>query len=266
MGQLVAAIQMCSSHQVDDNLQAAEQYIAEAAKNGAELVVLPEMFAMLGLHRQDKVTIREPYGEGPIQNFLSEQASRHNIWLVGGTIPLACDYEDKIKAACLVYNNNGRVVTRYDKMHLFDATIQNRLYHESKAVLAGDETTVVDTPFGKIGLAVCFDLRFPEQFIEMKKQGAQIFVVPTAFSAVTGKAHWDILTRSRAIENFCYLVGACQGGLHTNNRETYGHSMIVDPWGTKISEFSQKATGVIYGELELDYLHQIRQSFHHSAV
>ncbi|MDH4276142.1 MAG: carbon-nitrogen hydrolase family protein, partial [Gammaproteobacteria bacterium] len=220
----VAAIQMASGPNVAANLIEAERLIMIAAKEGAKLVVLPENFAIMGMSEQDKVKIREQPGQGPIQAFLAEQAAKHKIWLVGGTIPLVATDPNKVRAACLLFNDKGKQVARYDKIHMFDVEIVDtrERYIESQTIEAGSETVVVDTPFGKLGLAVCYDLRFPELFRRLLDQGAEIIAVPSAFTAITGKAHWETIVRARAIENLCYVIAAAQGGYHVNGRETYG--------------------------------------------
>ena len=257
----VAALQMCSSHFVDDNLKMAAQLIKEAADHGATLAILPEMFAIIGMDCIDKNKLREQFGHGKIQDFLANEALKNKIWLVSGTIPIATQDTNKIKAASIVYDHNGNVVARYDKIHLFDATLAgNECYQESATTTPGNQVVVVDTPIGKLGLAVCYDLRFSGLFMELLKQGAEVISLPAAFIAKTGQAHWHVLTRSRAIENFCYFVGANQGGKHTNGRETYGHSLIVDPWGTIVAEQDEATPGVIYADINLEELRTIRNS------
>ncbi len=258
---IVAAIQMCSSDHVDDNLKIAQQWIIEAARNEARLVVLPEMFAMMGASPQDKVLVKEPFGQGKIQNFLSEQARSNKTWIVGGTIPITCDNPDKVRAACLVFNDEGDCVARYDKIHLFDVTLsEDESYKESETTQGGDEMIVIDTPFGKLGLAVCYDIRFPELFRCLLNKGAEIIAIPAAFTFTTGVAHWELLIRTRAIENFCYMIGACQGGTHPNNRSTYGNSMIIEPWGTIAAKKEGTDSGVIYSSIDLNKLNHARKS------
>jgi deaminated glutathione amidase len=257
----IAAIQMTSTHLVEENLTIAANLIQKASQAGATLVVLPEMFPIFGHQPTDKVKVKENFGEGKIQSFLSEQAKKHNIWLVGGTIPLACSEKDKIKAACLLYNHHGEVVARYDKIHLFDVVIaEHESYLESASTQPGNQLVVVDTPIGKLGLAVCYDLRFPEMFTHLFQKGAEILAIPAAFTVKTGEAHWQLLVRSRAIDTFCYVIGACQGGSHTNGRKTYGHSLIIDPWGAILAEHKAPGSGVIYAEVDLHKLHQIRKT------
>lgn len=258
----VASIQMASGPNVNANLLEAERMIEEAAKKGAELVVLPENFAIMGIHESDKVKEQEAPGEGPIQDFLKRQAQRHKVWLVGGTIPLRSSVEDKIRAACLLINPEGKQVARYDKMHLFDVEVvgSGEKYTESETIEAGKEVVVVDTPFGRLGLSVCYDLRFPELYRAMLDQGVEILAVPSAFTAMTGKAHWDILVRTRAVENLCYVIASAQGGYHLNGRETYGNSMIVDPWGT-VMERLPRGTGVIMAKIDRSYIQSTRKLF-----
>ncbi len=259
----VAAIQMASGPNVAANLGEAERLIARAANDGAELVVLPENFALMGQTELDKLPIREQDGDGPIQEFLAAQADRHGIWLVGGTIPLCCDVPDKVYASCLLYDPDGRRVARYDKIHLFDVTVREddeEQYNESMTIDPGREVVVADTPFGRLGLAVCYDLRFPEQFRCLLNQGMQIIALPAAFTAITGKAHWELLVRARAVENLCYVIAAGQGGFHVGGRETHGDSMIVDPWGIVVGRLN-RGPGVTLADLDQERLHRIRRSF-----
>ncbi len=257
----VAAIQMCSSHVVDDNLKNAAKLIDEAASKGAKLLVLPENFAIMGQKDTDKLAVKEPFGQGKIQSFLSEQANKHRVWLVGGTIPIASENEHKVKAASLVFDDNGRCVARYDKMHLFDVTISDtESYRESDTISPGDAIVVVDTPIGKLGLSVCYDIRFPELFRCLFNKGAEILIITAAFTVKTGEAHWELLTRSRAVENFCYVIGAGQGGTHTNGRKTYGHSLIVEPWGVVVAKKEGTDSGIIYAMIDREHIYSIRKS------
>lgn len=257
----VAAIQMASAPQRDANLIEAGRLIQLAKDQGAELVVLPENFPIMGVNESDKVDIREPYKNGPIQTFLSKQAKKHGVWIVGGTIPLECDDPNKIIAACIVYNAEGEVVARYDKIHLFDVELgTDESYKESETISNGDEVVVVDTPFGKLGLAICYDLRFPELFRQLVDKGAEIIAIPSAFTATTGKSHWEVLVRARAIENLCYVVAADQGGYHLSGRSTYGDSMVVDPWGTVLNRMS-KGAGVVMADIDLRRMNITRRTF-----
>jgi len=258
MNSKVAAIQMCSTTSVQSNLTQARELITRAVNNHAQLIVLPEMFALLGHNPSDKVAIAETYGQGPIQDFLASQAKNNNVWLVAGTIPLACDDPKRVRAASLVYDNQGNIRGRYDKMYLFDVTVQGHCFQESATTEPGDAVIVLPTPFGHIGLAVCYDLRFLKHVQALMERGAEILIAPGAFTKQTGQAHWELLARTRAIDTLSYFVGSCQGGEHDNGRTTYGHSMIVDPWGSKISESQANGQDIIYGQIDLDYLKRIR--------
>ena len=253
----VAAIQMASGPNVAGNLSEARRLIEKAAEQGAKLVVLPEYFPIMGMQDTDKIAVREEPGAGPIQAFLGEMARKHNIWLVGGSIPLAASTPDKVLNSCLVFNELGEQVARYDKIHLFNLDLGNEKYHEANTIEAGSKVVVVDSPFGRIGLAVCYDLRFPELFRAM--QGADIIVLPSAFTETTGKMHWEPLLRARAIENLAYVVAAAQGGYHVSGRETHGHSMIVDPWGRVLDEMS-RGSGVVVAEVNRGYQASLRAS------
>jgi deaminated glutathione amidase len=258
----VSCIQMASGPNIGPNLLEAERLIGMAVDKGARLVVLPENFAIMGKEETDKVAVRENDGEGPVQNFLSQQASKHGIWLVGGTVPLAASDAHKVRAASLLYNDQGQQVARYDKIHLFDVSVveNGERYTESDTIEAGDQAVVVDTPFGKLGLSVCYDLRFPELFRTMLDQGMELLALPSAFTAITGRSHWEPLVRARAIENLCYVMAAGQGGYHVNGRETYGHSMIVDPWGQVMNELAN-GSGLVCADIDMDRLNNIRRTF-----
>jgi len=258
----IAAVQMASGPNVSANLLEAGRLIALAVDAGAKMVVLPENFSIMGMTEQDKVKVAEEQGSGPIQNFLSEQASRHGIWLVGGTIPLRAESEGHVRAACLLFNDKGQIAARYDKMHLFDVQLSDgaEKYTESETIEPGNEIVVADTPFGKLGMAVCYDLRFPELFRAMADKGAELIVLPSAFTAITGKAHWETLVRARAIENLIYLVASAQGGFHANGRETHGDSLIIDPWGV-VQDRLPRGSGVVLGNIDLHRLQEIRRTF-----
>ncbi len=266
----IAAIQMCSSDNVDENLFHAGLLIEEAAANGAKLIALPEMFAIMGQNPEDKIRVMEKYGAGKIQRFLSEQAKKFKVWILGGTIPIECDDKDKIRAACIMYDQNGLAVARYDKIHLFDVVIsETESYKESDTTQAGTEVVVIDTPVGRLGLSVCYDIRFPGLYTELLNQGAEIIAIPAAFTVKTGEAHWKILAQSRAVENFCYVLGAAQGGLHSSGRKTYGHALIVEPWGTVVQETGGIGNSIVYAEVDLKKLHAIRASIpvkHHQRI
>lgn len=253
---------MASGPQVQANLLEAGRLIAQAAADGAGLIVLPENFALMGLHETDKVAQREREGSGPIQEFLAKQAARHRVWLVGGTVPLEASVPEKVRAACLVFDPQGRLVARYDKLHLFDVRVvgTGERYTESETIEPGTATVVLDTPFGRLGLAVCYDLRFPELFRCLLDEGMELLAVPSAFTAVTGRAHWSTLVRARSIENLCYTVAAAQGGYHLSGRETHGDTMIVDPWGTVLDHLP-RGSGVVCANLDPAGLRATRRNF-----
>ena len=260
---IIAAIQMVSGPQVAENLAAAAERLAQAADRGAQLAVLPENFALMGRQESDKLAVREAEGAGPIQDFLAEQAARHRLWLVGGTIPLhAPGEEHRVRAACLLYDEHGQRVARYDKVHLFDVQVVGSAerYAESATIAPGNRYVVVDTPWGRLGLAVCYDLRFPEQFRALADQGMEILALPAAFTAATGAAHWEILLRARAIENQCYVIAAAQGGVHANGRETFGDSLVIDPWGLILDRLAW-GPGVALARMDRGFLEEIRQQF-----
>ena len=253
----VAAIQMVSAPEVAANLAAAGRLVAAAAAAGAKLVALPEYFCILGRHETDKVKVREAEGSGRIQDFLAAAARDNRVWLVGGTVPLVSKNKDKVRSACLVYDDAGRRVARYDKMHLFGLELGDQRFDESRTIEPGDQPFAFDTPFGRIGLSVCYDVRFPELY-----RGAgpvDAWLVPSAFTAVTGAAHWEILLRARAIENQCYVIAPAQGGLHANGRRTHGHSMIIDPWGEVLAS-RPEGEGVVLAELDTARVAEVRQS------
>ena len=258
----VAAIQMASGPNVKANLAEAEKLIKIAVQQEAELIVLPENFAIMGMAETDKVKIAEDVGSGLLQDYLKEQARKHNIWLVGGTIPIRSSESGKVFAACLLFNPQGELVTRYDKIHLFDVTIEasNESYTESETITPGDKIVVVDTPFGRLGLAVCYDLRFPELFRAMIDLNMEICALPSAFTSLTGRVHWESLLRSRAIENLSYMIAADQGGYHVGGRETHGDSMIVDPWGQVLNRLPH-GTGVVVADIDVAKLEHTRKMF-----
>lgn len=249
---------MTSGPLVEPNLAEAERLLAMAAQTGARLAVLPENFALMPSKDAERMAAAEADGTGPIQDFLAAAARRHRVWLVGGTIPLRSGDATKVRAACLLYDDSGKRVARYDKIHLFDVRLGNgERYYESNGIEAGDRPMVVDTPAGRLGLSVCYDLRFPELFRRLVDEGAEIFTVPSAFTAYTGRAHWETLIRARAIENLVFVIAAAQTGRHANGRETYGDSLIVNPWGEVLARQPQGA-GVVSAACDLQKLKSLR--------
>jgi nitrilase len=253
----IAAIQMASGPNVEGNLEEAARLIAIAAGQGAKLIALPENFAIMGTTERDKIGVREKPGEGPIQNFLSAMAKRHEIWLVGGSMPLEATVPDKVRNTCLVYDNHGRLAARYDKIHLFGFEMGEESYREERTIEPGNELVTVETPFGRLGLSVCYDLRFPELYRALKD--VDIISVPSAFTETTGKAHWEVLVRARAIENLAYVIAPAQGGYHVSGRETHGETMIVDPWGVVLDRLA-RGSGVVSAGVNLAHLARLRQS------
>lgn len=263
MSSRVAAIQMVSNDQVAVNLAAAGRLIAAAADAGAALAVLPENFAYLGRHEADKTAVAEDDGDGRIQEFLAETAARHRIWLVGGTVPLrAPGNSSRAYGACLVYDADGVRAARFDKIHLFDVAIPDTTeqYKESASTVPGNEPVTVDTPLGRLGLSVCYDLRFPELYRTYAAAGAELLTVPSAFTEVTGRAHWEVLVRARAIENLCTVIAPNQGGRHPGGRETFGDSLVVDPWGRVLDRVAA-GPGIALGTVDRDSLRRTRERF-----
>jgi len=253
----VAGIQMASSPHVPSNLVEAERLIGLAAEHGAKIVVLPEYFCIMGKKDTDKVSVREKEGDGPIQRFLSKMAKKHKIWLIGGTVPLISNYPNKVRNSCLVYNDKGAQVARYDKIHLFGLDLGSEHYHEENTIESGDKVVVVETPYGKIGLSICYDLRFPELYRAMGE--VDMIVIPSAFTETTGKAHWETLVRARAIENLCYVIAPAQGGYHLSGRETHGNSMIIDPWGVILDRLP-RGSGIVIAGINTYYQASLRNS------
>ena len=260
----VAAIQMVSGSDVDQNLEEARRLLVQAAEAGAKVAVLPENFAILSTRKMLECGRRESVPDGPVQAFLSEQAKALGIWIVGGSTPIATrpdgsSVPDRVRASCLVFNDQGQQVARYDKIHLFDAMVEDTLgqYLESDTFEPGGDVVVVDTPVGRLGLAICYDLRFPELFRKLREQGAEWVSLPSAFTWNTGDAHWHTLIRARAIENQLWLVAPGQGGYNSERRRTYGHSLVADPWGRILSELDE-GPGVATAELDMDRLKDIR--------
>jgi nitrilase len=254
----IAAIQMRVGPEVSVNLKEAARLIDIAVTKGAKLVVLPEYFCIMGMKDADKVMLREEEGSGPIQDFLSKTAKSHGIWLVGGSVPLVSSRLDKVKNSCLVYDDSGKQVARYDKIHLFNLKFGKEHYAEEETIEAGTKVVTLESPFGRIGLSICYDLRFPELYRSMEK--VDIILAPSAFTSFTGKAHWEILVRARAIENMAYMIAPAQIGRHINGHETYGDSMIVDPWGV-ILDHLPKGPGVVLANINPSYQKNLRNSF-----
>ncbi len=259
----VAAIQMVSTDELCRNLETAEKLITEASRRQAKLVTLPENFPFMGRKNDDYLAIMEPIGDGKVQAFLSEQARRHRIWLLGGTVPLASEDPNKAYAGSLLYDPEGKCIAHYNKIHLFDVFVdaaRQEAYQESNCFEPGHDCVIARTDVGNIGLSVCYDLRFPELYRQMLRHDVNLITVPAAFTAKTGAAHWKILLRARAIENLCYVVASNQGGTHANQRKTWGHSMIIDPWGTVLAELD-KGIGLAVAAIDFDKQKQLREFF-----
>lgn len=252
----VAAIQMVSTPDVAENIATARRLVGEAADRGAQLVLLPEYWPLLGQQDTDKLHIAEAFGHGPIQHAMQALAQQHALWLVGGTLPLQSNTADKVFNSTLVYNPQGDTVARYDKMHLFGFDNGVECYDEARTLEHGSAPVTFDSPLGRTGLSVCYDLRFPELYRAMGH--CALLLVPAAFTHTTGQAHWDILLRARAIENQCYVLAAAQGGLHRNGRRTWGHSMLIDPWGEVIACLPS-GEGVVSGNIDNARLQHVRQ-------
>jgi nitrilase len=248
----VAAIQMTSSHIVAENLASAESLLREAKDSGALIACLPENFSFIGIKDADKLQVAEPDGDGPVQAFLSDTARKLKLWILGGTIAMRTANKNRVANASLLIDADGKRVVRYDKIHLFDVTIpgRNEQYRESAHVVPGRKPVIADTPVGRLGLSVCYDMRFPELYRELVSQGAEWLAMPAAFTVPTGRAHWETLLRARAIENLCYVVAPAQSGVHSSGRETYGDSLIIDYWGQVLSRLA-KGPGVITADIDL---------------
>jgi predicted amidohydrolase len=259
---IVAAVQMSSQRDIGQNLRDAETLIAQAVERGAKLVVLPENFSYLGAEDSERAAVAERMGDGQAQSFLAEQASRHGLWLVGGTIPI-WDGDREPRSRSLLVGPDGAVVAQYDKLHLFDVVIpdnESESYRESERTAPGDAPAIAATPLGRIGMTVCYDLRFPALFHRLSVVGMDILVVPAAFTVPTGRVHWDPLLRTRAFESLCYVVASGQWGEHAGGRLTYGHSSIVSPWGELIATL-ESGTGVVSAELDFEALRALRTKF-----
>jgi nitrilase len=253
----IAALQMVSGPRVADNLAIAGRLIEDAVGQGAQLVALPEYFPIIGATDADRVRAREDFGQGPIQDWLAATARRHGIWIFAGSLPLTAEAPDKMRNASLAYNPAGECVARYDKVHLFGFKKGDEAYDEAAFIEPGNQLVSVDTPFGKVALSICYDLRFPELYRALAP--VDLILVPAAFTETTGRAHWEILLRARAIENQCYLLAVGQGGRHENGRLTHGNSMIVDTWG-EILDRKLKGPGVVIADLDHQRIAEIRES------
>ena len=263
----VAAIQMVSTSDVAQNLHAAGALIARAAEGGAQLVLLPEYFCLMGLRDDDKLRVAEaPWddsragdgdGHQPIQHFLSDSARRHGLWLIGGTLPLRTTDPARVLNACCSFAPDGKALVRYDKMHLFAYDNGSEHYDEGRTLQAGTALVALQAGALRVGLSICYDLRFPELYRALMWPPCDLLVVPAAFTYTTGRAHWDLLLRARAVENQCYVLAAAQGGRHTNGRRTWGHSQLIDPWG-EVLALQEEGEGVVAGEVDAARLAEVR--------
>lgn len=254
----IAALQMVATPDVDRNLDAAARLIAQAAAAGAQLVALPEYFCLMGRRDDDKLRAAEALGDGPIQRCLAGAARRHGLWVVGGTLPLQASDAGHALNTCLVYGPDGQTAARYDKIHLFAFDNGRERYDEGRTLHAGHTPVAFDAAGARVGLSICYDLRFPELYRALMKPPCDLLVVPAAFTYTTGQAHWELLLRARAVENQCYVLAAAQGGTHENGRRTWGHSLIVDPWG-EVLACQAEGEGVVMAELSSSRLHDVRQ-------
>ena len=253
----IAAVQMISTPVPEENFATARRLVQEAANRGAQLVLLPEYWPVMGMHETDKIGSAEHLGDGPIQACMANLARDCGIWLVGGTLPMVAPQADKVLNTTLVFDPAGERIARYDKIHLFGFTKGDESYDESRTITPGSTVTSFEAPFGKVGLSVCYDLRFPELYRAMGD--CTLIVVPAAFTYTTGRAHWEILLRARAIENQCYILAAAQGGRHPNGRRTWGHSMVIDPWG-EIKAVVAEGEGLAIGDIEPHHFDNVRAS------
>ncbi len=258
----VSAIQLTSGPNVKGNLYDVKTYIEQIADSSTKLVVLPENFALMPENDEDYIKHAETLGDGPIQDFISELAKTHGLWIVAGTIPIKSSDKNRVMASTITYNDQGHTESVYNKIHLFDVTLpkSNESYNESKYFMPGEEINVIDTPVGRAGIACCYDLRFPELFRLQQKQDIELIIIPASFTEQTGKVHWETLIKARAIENLSFVISACQGGYHINGKKTYGHSMIVNPWGQTL-DIIKNGKGYITSELDLSQLTSIRENF-----
>ena len=253
----IAALQTVSTPDVERNLEAAARLIAQAARDGAELAALPEYFCLMGWRDDDKLAVAEAPGRGPIQDFLSAQAKAHGLWLIGGTLPLHTATPERVRNACCVYAPDGTLAARYDKMHLFRYDNGRESYDEARVLEAGSEPVALQAGPLRLGLSVCYDLRFPELYRRLCVPPCDLLSVPAAFTYTTGRAHWELLLRARAVENQCYVIAPAQGGTHENGRRTWGHSLVVDPWGDVLAVLPE-GEGVVLAEIDAKRLATVR--------
>ena len=253
----IAALQMVSTPSVEQNLDAARALLERAAGEGAELAVLPEYFCILGRSDRDKLAVAEAFGDGPIQRMLADSARRHRLWLIGGTLPIATGDANRVMNSNLVFSPEGERVARYDKIHLFRYDNGTERYDEGRTLDAGSEPVAFMAAGWRVGLSVCYDLRFPELYRSLMQPPCDLLCVPSAFTYPTGAAHWEVLLRARAIENQCYVVAAAQGGMHENGRRTFGHSLVIDPWG-EVMAMRPEGEGVVTAELKRERIVQVR--------
>jgi len=254
----IAAVQMVATPDVDRNIADARRLVAQAADAGARLVALPEYFCLMGQRDDDKLAIAEADGDGPLQAFLADTARRHGIWLIGGTLPIRTATADRVRNACCVYGPDGARVARYDKIHLFAFDNGRERYDEGRVLEAGSEPVAFDAEGLRVGLSICYDLRFPELYRALMQPPCDLLVVPAAFTYTTGQAHWELLLRARAVENQCHVLASAQGGQHENGRRTWGHSMVIDPWG-EVLAVQAEGEGVAVADAALERRNAVRE-------
>jgi nitrilase len=253
----VAAVQMVSAPEWAVNRDAAARLVAQAAAAGAGLVLLPEYFCLMGRRDSDKLALAEPAGDGPIQRFISDQAREHGLWLMGGTLPVATAEPDRVLNRCCVFAPDGTLAAHYDKLHLFAYDNGRESYDEGRTLRAGSEPVAVQAGPLRVGLSICYDLRFPELYRALMSPPCDVLAVPAAFTYTTGRAHWELLLRARAVENQCYVLAAAQGGTHPNGRRTWGHSMVIDPWG-EVVQVLDEGEGFVIAEVDTERIAQVR--------
>ena len=253
----IAAVQMVSSPEWAANRESAARLIGQAAAAGAQLVALPEYFCIMGRRDGDKLALAEAPGAGPIQQFLSEMAREHGLWLVGGTLPVKTELAGQVLNRSIVFAPDGKVAAHYDKVHLFAFNNGRESYDEARTLRAGDQLVALQTGPLRVGLSICYDLRFPELYRALMNPPCDVLVVPAAFTHTTGQAHWELLLRARAVENQCYVLAAAQGGTHLNGRRTWGHSMVIDPWGEVLDE-QDEGEGFVMADVQRERIEQVR--------